>query len=163
MVATSCAHRSQDSLHSGLSHYQEKFAISKQDRPEFTRHGKRQMPMVHIEQSALGVCGGFLGASYSAGRTESALATETNPVRSTAVIASVLHESVAFRSAGESFADSNFGCFRDGRRQTFIQQSLGLLPMIGQNSNKKTSTAHPNILSDGGFLRKMALFFLGMN
>ncbi len=162
MFTASCAYRSQDSLHSGLSHYQEKFAIPKQDRSELARHGKRQMSVHDIEQSALGIGCSFLSAGYPTGWAESALATETDSIPSAAVIAPVLHESVAFCTAGKSLTDGNFGSLSNRRWQTFIKQSLGLLPMIGQNSKKKTSSAHPNILSDRGSLRKLALFFLGM-
>jgi len=121
MFTASRAYRGQDSLHSSVSHYQEKFAISKQDPSKFARHRKRQMSMHHIEQSALGIYGSFLGAGYPTSWTESALATKTNSVRSAAVIASVLHESIAFRSARESLTNSNSGCLGNLRRQAFIK------------------------------------------
>ncbi len=163
MCPASYAYRSQNSLCSGPSNYQEKLAISKQNRPELRRHRKRQMPVHHVEQSPLSICGSFLRAGYSTSWAESALATETNSVHTAAVITLVLHKAVVFRSAGKSLADCNFGCLGNSSGQTFIDQSLGLFPMIGKNSKKKTSSAHDNILSHGGFLRKSGLFFLGMN
>jgi hypothetical protein len=161
MLMASCAYSRERSLYSSLSHYGKQLAILEQDRPEFTRYRECQMPMIHIEQSALSACCGLLSASYSASRTESTLAPETNLVSGTAVGASVLHKPVAFSTTPECFGNRISGRLRNRSRQMFVEQSNDLLPMIGKDRNERKSRVHITII--GGFPRKMGLFFLETN
>jgi hypothetical protein len=120
------------------------------------------MPMHNIEQPAFRIGCGLLGASYSAGRAESALAPKTHTVNSSTVSTYVLDESVAFIPTGKGLGNSVPSRARNDGRKALTKQVLDMLAMIGKNSNKETPSAHAHILSDGGIPCKSGLFFLGM-
>jgi hypothetical protein len=142
----------------GSGHHQEQGAVPEQELSEFGRNGKGQMAMPHVQQTALGVFGRFLGTRTTAGRTEAALTGEADRMGLVAVLAAIADKAVGLGTTAQRFFDGTFGGGGNLRRQFTDQFGLECLPMVAENGLQQSRLVHPIPENTEMFISKCPYF-----